>query len=84
MKVLKYTTFGLLAVVVAIVVVLFVGIPANFIVGPMQTEAVPSGHSGTPAPPRTHPEWSDLALFAVAVLAVWFVRRALRRRFTED
>lgn len=53
-------------------------------VGTMQTEAVPSGHSGTPAPPRTHPEWSDLALFAVAVVAVWFVRRALRRRFTED
>lgn len=44
---------------------------------------VPSGHSGTPRP-RTGPELSDLALFAVAVLAVFLVRRALRRRFRQD
>ena len=50
----------------------------------MHAETVASGHTGTPKPPRTHPEWSDLALFAVAVIAVWFVRRALRRRFTKD
>lgn len=39
---------------------------------------------GTVPPSRTHPEWSDIALFAVACLAVWFVRRALRKRFRED
>ena len=43
-----------------------------------------------PAPPpqlslaRTHPEWSDLALFALACVAIWFVRRALRRRLPKD
>jgi membrane protein implicated in regulation of membrane protease activity len=35
----------------------------------------------TPAAGRTAPELSDVALFAVAVLAVWFVRRRLRDRF---
>lgn len=40
-------------------------------------------HAGTPRP-RTSPELSDLALFAVAVFAVWLVRRALRRRFRQD
>lgn len=45
--------------------------------------AVASGHSGV-ARARTGPEWSDLALFAVAVVAVWLVRRALRRRFKQD
>jgi len=34
--------------------------------------------------PRRHPEWSDLALFACAALALWFVRRALRRRLPRD
>lgn len=33
------------------------------------------------AGPRTAPELSDVALAAVAVAAVWFVRRALRARF---
>lgn len=37
-----------------------------------------------PPPPRTHPELSDVALFAMACLAVWLVRRALRRRFRKD
>ncbi len=40
-------------------------------------------HSGV-IHPRTHPELSDLALFAAAALAVWLVRRALRRRFKQD
>ena len=44
---------------------------------------VAHGHTGVVAP-RTGPELSDLALFAVAVAAVWFVRRALRRRFPKD
>ncbi len=43
---------------------------------------VASGHTGTPRP-RLHPELSDLALFVAAALAVWLVRRALRRRFTK-
>ena len=34
-----------------------------------------------PAAGRTAPEVSDVALFVVAVLAVWFVRRRLRARF---
>lgn len=36
------------------------------------------------AGPRTAPELSDLALAVVAVGAVWFVRRALRARFTRE
>lgn len=34
-----------------------------------------------PTAGRTAPEPSDVALFVVAVLAVWFVRRRLRERF---
>jgi hypothetical protein len=37
-------------------------------------------HSGVVAP-RTMPELSDIALFACAVLGVWFVRSRLRARF---
>lgn len=33
---------------------------------------------------RTSPEWSDIALAVFAVVAVWFVRRALRARFRRD
>jgi hypothetical protein len=35
-------------------------------------------------PQRTAPELSDIALFGFACLALWFVRRALRRRFHRD
>ena len=42
-----------------------------------------SGHTGT-VHHRYHPELSDLAVFLIAVLAIWFVRRALRRRFDRD
>lgn len=35
------------------------------------------------AQPRTAPEISDVALFVVAVVAVWQIRRALRKRFTR-
>ncbi len=41
------------------------------------------GHSGV-AGVRTSPELSDVALFVMAVVAVWLVRRALRRRFRKD
>ncbi len=44
--------------------------------------AATSGHSGT-VHPRTAPELSDIALFVVAIGAVVFVRRALRRRFAK-
>lgn len=37
------------------------------------------GHDGI-VRPRTAPELSDVALFVLAVIAVWFTRRALRRR----
>lgn len=38
-----------------------------------------------PPPPaaRTAPEASDVALFVMAAAGVWFVRRALRRRFAK-
>ncbi len=50
---------------------------------PILSALAASGHSGT-VHPRTAPELSDVALFVVAVLAVWFVRRAMRRRFKKD
>ncbi len=37
------------------------------------------GHGGV-ATARTGPELSDAALFAVAIVAVWLTRRALRNR----
>lgn len=43
---------------------------------------VQSGHSGV-VHPRTGPELSDIALFAVAAIGVWLVRRALRKRFAK-
>jgi hypothetical protein len=43
---------------------------------------VESGHSGV-VHPRTAPELSDIALFAVAGIAVFLVRRALRKRFLK-
>lgn len=43
-----------------------------------------TGHDGI-VRPRTMPELSDLALFVLAVVAIWLTRRALRRRFpTKD
>lgn len=39
-------------------------------------------HSGVVAP-RAHPELYDVATFAIAVLAVIVVRRALRARFAK-
>ncbi len=41
---------------------------------------VAGGHSGT-VHRKIGPELSDLALFVVAALGVWLVRRAMRRRF---
>lgn len=43
---------------------------------------VDNGHTGV-ARVRRAPEWSDIALFAVAVLAIWLTRRALRRRMRK-
>ncbi|UVO51539.1 hypothetical protein M0208_13890 [Sphingomonas sp. SUN019] len=42
-----------------------------------------NGHTGT-ATPRTAPELSDLALFAMAAAGIWFTRRALRNRARKD
>lgn len=50
---------------------------------PSPALAEDNGHSGV-AGVRTGPELSDAALFVMAVVAVWFVRRALRRRFRKD
>ena len=44
--------------------------------------SVAGGHSGI-VHRRTGPEWSDVALFVVAALGVWLVRRAMRRRFAR-
>ncbi|WP_174298549.1 hypothetical protein [Sphingomonas bacterium] len=44
--------------------------------------AVASGHSGV-ARVRSGPEASDVALFVLAALAIWVVRRALRARFRD-
>jgi len=44
--------------------------------------AVESGHSGV-AHPLTGFALSDAALFVIAVIAVWQVRRALRKRFAK-
>lgn len=44
--------------------------------------AVQSGHSGI-VHPRTGPELSDIALFVFAVIGVFLVRRALRKRFAK-
>lgn len=41
-----------------------------------------NGHSGT-AGVRTGPELSDIALFAMAVVAVWYARRRLRARHAK-
>lgn len=45
------------------------------------TPALAFSSQSVPAAPRTAPEASDLFLFAAAALAVWFVRRSLRKRF---
>ena len=49
----------------------------------MTATTTDSGHSGT-VHPRTGPALSDAALFACAALAVWLIRRALRRRLPRD
>ncbi|WP_353205036.1 hypothetical protein [Sphingomonas sp.] len=41
-----------------------------------------AAHTGVPKI-RTGPELSDIALFVIAALGVWFVRRALRARFAK-
>ncbi len=42
--------------------------------------AVDNGHTGV-IRARSAPELSDIALFVLAVAAVWLARRALRKRF---
>jgi len=44
--------------------------------------AVFAAHSGV-TKVRTGPEWSDIALFVLACIGVFIVRRALRKRFTS-
>lgn len=44
--------------------------------------SIAGGHSGT-VHRKTGPEWSDLALFVVAAVGVWLVRRAMRSRFAR-
>ena len=47
------------------------------IAAPALAQGAHSGQIST----RSMPELSDIALFCVAVLGVWFVRRAMRARF---
>lgn len=49
----------------------------------MLTLAAATGHSGT-VHPRTGPALSDIALFVMAAAGVFFVRRALRKRFARQ
>jgi hypothetical protein len=44
--------------------------------------AATAPHSGV-VHPRTAPELSDIALFAMAVAGVFLARRAMRRRFEK-
>lgn len=44
--------------------------------------SVAGGHSGI-VHRKTGPEPSDVALFVVAAIGVWLVRRAMRRRFSK-
>ena len=44
--------------------------------------AVSPAHTGVPRV-RTGPELSDIALFVMAAIGVWLVRRAMRARFTK-
>ncbi len=44
--------------------------------------AVTPAHTGV-AKIRTGPELSDIALFVMAALGVWLVRRAMRARFAK-
>jgi hypothetical protein len=44
--------------------------------------AVTPAHTGVPKV-RTGPELSDIALFVIAALGVWLVRRAMRARFAK-
>ena len=46
------------------------------------TPALAAPHSGVPQV-RTGPELSDIALFVVAAIGVFVVRRALRKRFMK-
>ena len=52
-------------------------LPALFLAAPAW-----AAHSGV-AKARTSPELSDIALFVMAALGVWFVRRAMRARFAK-
>ncbi len=44
--------------------------------------AVTPAHTGVPKI-RTGPELSDIALFVMAALGVWLVRRGMRARFAK-
>ena len=49
----------------------------------LATPTALSAHTGIPKV-RSAPELSDIALFAVACLGVWLVRRAMRARFLKS
>lgn len=52
-------------------------LPALFLAAPAW-----AAHSGV-VKARTSPELSDIALFVMAALGVWLVRRAMRARFAK-
>ena len=56
--------------------------PMRFVIALLLARPAFAAHSGVPKI-RTGPELSDIALFVLAALGVWFVRRALRARFTK-
>ena len=56
-------------------------LPVLALLAPATAQA--AAHSGI-VTARTGPEPSDIALFVVAAIGVWAIRRAMRRRFTKD
>ncbi|MFT3977077.1 MAG: hypothetical protein QM688_08205 [Sphingomonas bacterium] len=60
--------------------------PDDIAAGPNEaalSASAPGAPHGGAVRERKMPELSDIALFVVAVLAVWLTRRALRRRMRK-
>ena len=55
-------------------------LPLLLVAGPALALPPHSGITGT----RSMPELSDIALFACAAFAIWFVRSRLRARFRKQ
>lgn len=61
---------------------LALALPLLLVAAPAPALALAATGPGAPHQ-RTSPELSDIALFVMAVLGVWLVRRSLRKRFEK-